>query len=68
MLDHVPDSMVSGAEDSNAYTLGDVAGHDVVMGCLPVHHYGTVNAATVANNMYRSFPFNNPTSDGWHWW
>ncbi|KAF4945998.1 hypothetical protein FGADI_11501 [Fusarium gaditjirri] len=56
MLDHVHDSLAISADDSNAYTLGDMAGHNVVMACLPVHHYGTVNAATVANNMHRSFP------------
>ena len=38
MLDHVHDSMVLSAEDSNAYTLGDMAGHNVVMARLPVHH------------------------------
>ncbi|KAH7182341.1 uncharacterized protein B0J16DRAFT_321122 [Fusarium flagelliforme] len=56
MLDHVHDSMVFSAEDSNANILGDMAGHNVVTDCLPVHHYGTINASTVANNMYRSFP------------
>ncbi|KAF5678647.1 nacht ankyrin domain-containing protein [Fusarium circinatum] len=59
MLDHVHDSLGISADDSNAYTLGDMAGHNVVMACLPVHHYGTVNAATVANNMQRSFPLIN---------
>ncbi|KAF5574278.1 PFS domain-containing protein [Fusarium pseudoanthophilum] len=59
MLDHIHDSLAISADDSNAYTLGDMVGHNVVMACLPVHHYGTVNAATVANNMHRSFPLIN---------
>ncbi|KAF5024639.1 hypothetical protein F66182_3261 [Fusarium sp. NRRL 66182] len=56
LLDHVHDSLAISADDSNAYTLGDMCGHNVVMACLPARQYGNNNAATVANNMRRSFP------------
>ncbi|KAF4966892.1 hypothetical protein FSARC_5505 [Fusarium sarcochroum] len=56
MLDHVHESLAISADDSNAYIMGDMAGHNVVMACLPASQYGTSNAATVANNMHRSFP------------
>ncbi|KAK1236874.1 hypothetical protein MKX08_007822 [Trichoderma sp. CBMAI-0020] len=55
MLDsiHVP---LPGKEgDSNTYTFGRLAEHNVVIACLPVGQYGTNNAATVASNMNRSF-------------
>lgn len=42
------------AGDENAYVLGHIGRHNVVMACLS--HYGTHNAATVATNLTRSFP------------
>ena len=42
--------------DNNSYVLGRIHGHNVVIACLPVGVYGTVSAATVANNMLRTFP------------
>lgn len=55
MLDskHVPLPRKEG--DPNTYTFGCVAGHNVVIACLPASQYGTNNAATVASNMSRSF-------------
>ncbi|KAL7958586.1 hypothetical protein V8C34DRAFT_323989 [Trichoderma compactum] len=55
MLDstHVPLPRKEG--DSNTYTFGRVAEHNVVIACLPASQYGTNNAATVASNMSRSF-------------
>jgi nucleoside phosphorylase len=50
---HVPLPRKEG--DSNTYTFGRVAGHNVVIACLPASQYGTNNAATVASNMSRSF-------------
>lgn len=41
--------------DHNAYTLGCVDGHNVVMACLPAGKYGTETAATVAKDMLRTF-------------
>jgi nucleoside phosphorylase len=42
--------------DNNSYVLGRIHGHNVVIACLPAGVYGTVSAATVANNMLRTFP------------
>ncbi|KAH7143654.1 hypothetical protein EDB81DRAFT_501154 [Dactylonectria macrodidyma] len=56
MLDTIHPSLSGGSNDSNAYTLGNIDMHNIVIACLPSGHYGTNNAATVANNMRRSFP------------
>ena len=42
--------------DDNVYTFGEVAGHKVVMTCLPAGKYGPVSAALVAKDLKRSFP------------
>ena len=44
------------AHDSNSYVLGRIYCHNVVIACLPAGVYGTVSAATVANNILRTFP------------
>ncbi|KAF5020461.1 hypothetical protein F66182_7540 [Fusarium sp. NRRL 66182] len=41
--------------DDNAYVLGRIGQHNVVMACLP-GEYGTNNAAIVATNLKRTFP------------
>lgn len=41
--------------DNNAYILGSLNGHNVVITCLPVGVYGTTSAATVAMQMLTSF-------------
>lgn len=41
--------------DSNSYTLGSIGEHNVVIASLPSGTYGTNAAATVANQMSRSF-------------
>lgn len=41
--------------DNNSYVLGRIHGHNVVIACLPAGVYGTASAATVANNMLRTF-------------
>ncbi|PWY85425.1 purine and uridine phosphorylase [Aspergillus eucalypticola CBS 122712] len=41
--------------DPNIYTLGRIGQHNVVIACLPAGQYGTISAATVANNMTRTF-------------
>ncbi|CAG9983599.1 unnamed protein product [Clonostachys byssicola] len=51
---HPPLPTVQG--DSNYYTYGNIGAHNIVIACLPSGHYGTINAAVVANNMARSFP------------
>lgn len=41
--------------DTNAYILGSLMGHNVVVVCLPFGVYGTISAATVATQMLATF-------------
>ncbi|KAF9879246.1 g-protein beta wd-40 repeats containing [Colletotrichum karsti] len=41
--------------DHNAYTLGQIQSHNVVIACLPSGMTGTTSAATVAKDMLRTF-------------
>ena len=43
------------SHDGNAYTLGRIGDHYIVIACLPKGRYGIASAASVANNMLRSF-------------
>jgi ankyrin repeat protein len=54
MLDEVHPGLSQDEKDSNAYTLGRIAQHNVAIACLPSP--GTSCAAIVAANMLRSFP------------
>ncbi|EWZ29790.1 uncharacterized protein FOBCDRAFT_232960 [Fusarium oxysporum Fo47] len=56
MLDHIHQPLPQHPQDGNTYTLGSINEHNVVIACLPKGQYGTNNAATVANDMNRSFP------------
>lgn len=56
MLDSIHDSPPTSPNDTNAYALGSIGPHNIVMACLPANSYGTNNAANVASNMIRSFP------------
>ncbi|KAL6696360.1 hypothetical protein J3F84DRAFT_394809 [Trichoderma pleuroticola] len=56
MLDCVHKPLPMEANDSNAYVLGHIGSHNIVIACLPVGQYGTNSAANVASNMNRSFP------------
>ena len=56
MLDYVHDILPKDPVDSNAYTLGSIDRHNIVITCLPTDGYGMNNAATVASHMRRSFP------------
>ena len=56
MLDEVHESLPNTLSDSNAYTLGRIGKHNVVMACLPTDSYGTNHAAIVGANMNASFP------------
>jgi nucleoside phosphorylase len=42
--------------DDNQYTPGEIAGHKVVIVCLPKKSVGTVSAATLVSQMRQSFP------------
>ena len=45
----------SNSNDTNAYILGSLAGHNVVVACLPAGVYGTTSATTVVVQMLNSF-------------
>ncbi|KAK7999483.1 hypothetical protein PG990_012083 [Apiospora arundinis] len=55
MLDEQHESLAVSDSDHNAYVLGRIAKHHVVMVALPAV-YGKVNAAAVSTNLKRSFP------------
>ncbi|KAF2966281.1 hypothetical protein GQX73_g7296 [Xylaria multiplex] len=56
MLDEEYEPLPQKEGDSNNYSFGRIQHHNIVIASLPDDGYGTVNAATVANNMHRSFP------------
>ncbi|KAJ5281262.1 hypothetical protein N7478_006634 [Penicillium angulare] len=56
MLDEVHDVPPRATNDTNSYVLGRIKGHNIVIACLPSGYYGTINAATVAANLSRTFP------------
>jgi nucleoside phosphorylase len=55
MLDERHSPLVQHPADHNAYTLGRVGEHNVVIACLPAGHTGTNSAATVAAQMRYNF-------------
>lgn len=57
MLDNTHADLPRRFNDSNTYTLGSIGRHNIVIACLPEGGYGTNNAASVASNMRRTFPF-----------
>lgn len=56
MLDEVHQDLDLVPGDKNMYTLGEIAGHNIVIACLPAGNMGITPAANVAANMLRSFP------------
>ena len=56
MLDKIHPQLSQPAGDDNAYTLGEISGHNIVVVCLPSGVYGIVSAATVAAHMRITFP------------
>ena len=55
MLDKVHPGLQQSQDDHNTYVLGEIAGHNVVIACLPSGIYGTVSAAVVAEQMLYTF-------------
>ena len=56
MLDEEHNDMpLQDVQDHNAYSVGRMHGHNVVIACLPAGVDGLVAAATVASNMSRTF-------------
>src|SRR5215469_7694619 len=56
MLDETHPDLPRPSNDHNAYTLGRISGHHVVLACLPKGEIGNNNAATVATQMIATFP------------
>ncbi|KAM3548309.1 hypothetical protein MY1884_009233 [Beauveria asiatica] len=54
--EHNGSEFVSQPGDSNSYTFGSIAGHNVVIAVMPSGKYGLTTAAIVARDMFRSFP------------
>jgi nucleoside phosphorylase len=56
LLDQEDTSLPSQSpHDSNAYSLGRIGDHNVVIACLPKGRYGITSAANMAKDMLRSF-------------
>jgi nucleoside phosphorylase len=55
MLDEVHETPPSDPNDTNTYVLGSINKHNIVIACLPEAQYGTINAATIATNIKRTF-------------
>ncbi|EED16135.1 kinesin, putative [Talaromyces stipitatus ATCC 10500] len=56
MLDKTHSPLPKPSTDSNAYELGELNGHYIVIACLPAGVYGTVSAAAVVSRMHSTFP------------
>lgn len=56
MLDSVHETLPRAENDTNTYTLGSIAAHNIAIACLPSGYYGNNNAAAVASNLRRTFP------------
>jgi nucleoside phosphorylase len=55
MLDDIHTDLPKLPNDDNAYTLGRIGTHNIVVACLPSGVYGTTSAAVVAIQMLSSF-------------
>jgi nucleoside phosphorylase len=55
MLDEEHHNVHTGIDNENLYCMGSIAGHNVVIGCLPAGHIGNNTAATVAAQMLATF-------------
>lgn len=56
MLDRIHQPLPTTNSDTNAYILGNIGTHNIVLACLPMGQFGLSNAAQVASHMTRSFP------------
>ncbi|THC95807.1 hypothetical protein EYZ11_004717 [Aspergillus tanneri] len=55
MLDEIHEDLPVQPNDTNAYTLGRVGNHNVVLACLPSGQHGTTSATAVAIQLLSSF-------------
>lgn len=56
MLKEIHDPLPQPPTDPNAYTLGKLGEHNVVIACLPSGVYGITSAAAVLAKMHSTFP------------
>ncbi|KAK4081122.1 uncharacterized protein Triagg1_2654 [Trichoderma aggressivum f. europaeum] len=56
MLDERHEGLSKPPTDSNAYTLGSIGQHNIVIACLPKGYAGPNSAATAATQMVQAFP------------
>ncbi|UKZ81806.1 hypothetical protein TrVFT333_009580 [Trichoderma virens FT-333] len=56
MLDTIHDDLSNPPNDPNAYTLGSIGKHNIVIACLPEGKYGANAAATTVTWMASTFP------------
>ncbi|KAF3923189.1 hypothetical protein ABW20_dc0109543 [Dactylellina cionopaga] len=56
MLDERHPDLPKPSTDQNAYILGAIGSHNIVIACLPKGKIGTVSAATVATQMISTYP------------
>ncbi|KAL3472083.1 purine and uridine phosphorylase [Aspergillus californicus] len=56
MLDKIHRPLPKPSADPNAYEVGELNGHYIIIACLPAGVYGTISAATVVSRMRLTFP------------
>ncbi|KAF3389686.1 Kinesin light chain 2 [Talaromyces pinophilus] len=56
MLDEIHQTLPKPTTDPNAYILGNLHGHHIVIACLPTGIYGTISAASVVSHLMTTFP------------
>ncbi|QGA15964.1 hypothetical protein EYB26_003631 [Talaromyces marneffei] len=56
MLDETHQALPKPSTDPNAYILGKLHGHHIVIACLPTGIYGTISAAMIASHLVSTFP------------
>jgi nucleoside phosphorylase len=56
MLDEVHWTLPKPTADPNAYILGNLHCHHIVIACLPTGIYGTISAATIVSHLMSTFP------------
>ncbi|KAF5682797.1 ankyrin protein 3 [Fusarium denticulatum] len=56
MMDEIHGQLPRRFNDNNAYTLGSIKNHNIVIACLPHDQYGKNNAAHALTNIIRTFP------------
>ncbi|KAF5725137.1 Pfs NACHT ankyrin domain-containing protein [Fusarium mundagurra] len=56
MMDEIHGQLPRRFNDNNAYMLGSIENHNIVIACLPHDQYGKNNAAHVLTNLTRTFP------------